>query len=150
MLSTQALEVDFVVKNEEAKYAWVFYKDYWASDNCLLLPYDMPGYTFSLAQIPGASYYLPIKPERPDTRIGSISYNCYYHTNLCRLDIPSSVKQIEKVVFRRLGNWGYNPGDTFFTVIRGLQETLLMHGQVDSIFVHPDNKIYDSRDSVMQ
>lgn len=145
MLSIEALEVDFAVKNEEAKHAWVFYEKYWGSDNCLLLPYNMPGYTFSLAYIPGGndSQYLPIKPERSDTRIDSISYNCYFYCSLRRLDIPSSVKQIGTVAFLR----NYSIYDTTFYVIRGLQETLIMQGNIDSIFVHPDNKIYDSRDS---
>lgn len=142
MFSANALEVNYVIKDENTKHAWVFYHNYWGSDNALLLPYDMPGYTFSLAYAPlNDSQYLPIKPDRPDTQIDTISYDFYSHcTRLRRLEIPSTVKQIGKV-------WFHMFYDQVIEVRRDRYETLLHDYGVDSIFVDPDNEVYDSRDS---
>lgn len=139
---SKALEVDFILKDEKNKHAWVFYKSYWATDNGLRLPYEMPGYTFSLANTQlNESDYLPIKPDRPDTQIDTISYCFYVHsTSLDRLEIPSSVKQIGKVWFKMFY-------DQVLEVRRDRHETLLFSSFVDSIFVDPDNEVYDSRDS---
>ena len=142
IFSANALEVNYVIKDENTKHAWVFYHNYWGSDNALLLPYEMPGYTFSLAYAPlNDSQYLPIKPDRPDTQIDTISYDFYSHcTRLRRLEIPSTVKQIGKV-------WFHMFYDQVIEVRRDRYETLLHDYGVDSIFVDPDNEVYDSRDS---
>lgn len=141
IFSANALEVNFILKDENTKHAWVFYHNYWATSNSLLLPYEMPGYTFSLGWAPlNESRYLPIKPERPDTQIDSISYNFYSHCHyLKRLDIPSSVKQIGKV-------WFCIPYEQVAEIRRDRPETLLINPDVDSIVVDPDNVVYDSRD----
>ena len=142
IFSANALEVNYVIKDENTKHAWVFYHDYWDTHNGLLLPYELPGYTFSLAYAPlNHSQYLPIKPDRPDTQIDTISYDFYSHcTRLRRLEIPSTVKQIGKV-------WFHMFYDQVIEVRRDRYETLLHDYGVDSIFVDPDNEVYDSRDS---
>ena len=142
IFSANALEVNYVIKDENTKHAWVFYHNYWDSDNALLLPYNMPGYTFSLGvAAPNSSRYLPIKPDRPDTQIDSISYEFYVNCDyLRRLEIPSTVKQIGKV-------WFHMFYDQVIEVRRDRHETLLIRSSLDSIFVDPDNEVYDSRDS---
>ena len=142
IFSAKALEVNYIIKDENTKHAWVFYHNYWDTDNGLRLPYNMPGYTFSLAYAQSNhSCYLPIKPERPDAQIDSISYAFYSGCGaLRRLEIPSTVKQIGKVWFRM----SYNQVKE---VRRDRHETLIATHNLDSIFVDPNNEVYDSRDS---